>query len=537
MRRWRERMAALAVAIALVGVSACGVRGAGAGGDRLVFATGQTPQCLDPQVSPQDIVATIDRNIFDSLVVFTRDGRFEPWLATRWDISADGLRYTFHLRPGVRFHDGTPLDAAAVAATLDHAVAPETKSQYAAGLIDAYDRSEVVGPTEIRIHLKRPSAPFLQALSTAYLGIQSPKSLRENKGALCGKPVGSGPFSFRRWSKNSAIELDRNPDYDWGPSTAAHTGPALVPGLTIRLISENASRFGALTSGQVDVIDQVPPANVPSLKRFDALRYSRAESPGIVSAVMFNPVRGVLADEQVRRAVLRAIDVDGLVRSVHFGQFDRAWSPLGPTTPGYARGLEGTWPHDPAAAGALLDAAGWTGRDARGYRTRDGVRLVLRWPYAATYQSSMVTTAQGVQAELKKVGIQLDYTGVDTGTFGELLETGDLDMFATSFIRADPDILNFFLESGKTRDNGGGNVFAQRHPELDRLLLAGHTELDPLARADLYAASQRYVVDHALILPLWVPAALVGYTDRVRGLASDPVGFPLFYDVDLRGRA
>ncbi|MET9262095.1 ABC transporter substrate-binding protein [Amycolatopsis sp. NPDC004079] len=523
-------------AAALAALSACGAGSAGAGGDRLVFGTGQLPQCLDPQVSPQDIVATIDRNIFDSLVVLTADGRFEPWLATGWNISPDGLLYTFRLREGVRFHDGTSLDAAAVAATLDHAVSPDTKSQYAASLIDAYDRSEVISPTEIGIRLKRRSAPFLEALSTAYLGIQSPTSLRVNKGSLCGKPVGSGPFSFRSWEKNSAIELDRNSAYGWAPANARHNGPALIPGITIRLISENASRFGALTSGQADIIDQVPPANIPSLKRFDTLRHVRTQSPGFVSAVVFNTVRGTLADERVRKAMLRAIDVGSLVRSVYFGQFDRAWSPLSPTTPGYDRGVEGSWPYEPAEANRLLDDAGWTGRDAEGYRTKNGRRLTLRWSYAATYQSGMITTAQGVQAEVKKVGIALDCTAEDTGTFGRLLDAGAIDMFATSFNRADPDILNFFLQGGKTRAAGGGNFFAQSYPELDRWLAAGNVELDPAARADAYAMAQRFVLDHALVLPLSVPAALVGYARRVHGLTADPVGFPLFYDVRLEDR-
>ncbi|MFF2813565.1 ABC transporter substrate-binding protein [Streptomyces sp. NPDC058000] len=537
VRRGRAAVRAAALALGLGLLAGCagpaGPDRAGAAGDgTLVFATGRQPDCLDPQVSPTDIAAVIDRNIFDSLVRMAPDGSFRPWLARTWTVSPDGRTYTFRLRPGVTFHDGTRLDATAVKATLDHAVAPTTKSQYAAGLVSAYQRAEVPDPLTVRVHLKARNTPFLQALSTAYLGIQSPASMSANAGGLCGHPVGSGPFRFVNWTKNSGVGLIRNDAYRWpAEGTAAHGAGRRPRALEIRFITEEASRFGALTSGQADVIDDVPPAQVKNLRSYPGLHSLSAAAPGAVYALLLNSRSGPLADERVRRALLACVDLDRLVKAVEFGQFPRAWSPIGPTTPGYDRSVVGTWRYDPAAAARLLDQAGWTGRDAEGYRTKDGTRLRLRWPYAAQYQTAANTLAQGIQAEAKKAGIDIAYVGEDTGTFGDTLARRTLDMYGTSFVRAEPDILRFFYASDQTHDRGGGNIFGVSDPELDRALHTAAHEAVPARRDREYATAQQLLLRKALVMPVYVPMKLVGAADRVRGLSFDPAGFPLLSDV------
>lgn len=311
-----------------------------AGGD-LRFATSVEPECLDPEVGARDVDALIDRNIFDSLVEQTANGGFKPWLAKSWTISPDRLTYTFTLRTGVVFHDGTWLDAAAVKATLDHAVDPKARSYYAASLISAYSGATVVNPTTVAVRLSRPSRPFLQALSTPYLGIQSPKSIRDDFKNLCQKPVGTGPFVFAGWSKGSSVKLSRNPKYAWGPSTAAHTGVARLDSLTFSFVAESSVRLGALTSGQADVISEVPPHNVALVRKVDQLL--TAPEPGAVYTLLLNTKYGPLTDERVRKAFQRSVNLDKLVDSVYAGQYKRAWSVLSPATP--------TTPRPPRTAG------------------------------------------------------------------------------------------------------------------------------------------------------------------------------------------
>jgi peptide/nickel transport system substrate-binding protein len=497
-------------------------------GGTLTFATNQEPDCLDPAVSARDITALVDRNVFDSLVRQGVDGKIQPWLAEKWETTPDGVSYTFHLRQGVRFHDGTALDAAAVKATFDHAVDPKTKSKYAAGLISAYKGADVTDASTIVVKLAKPSAPFLQALSTPYLGIQSPKSLADNATGLCEQPVGSGPFKFGKWDKKVGIDLTKNPDYNWGPATAKHAGAARLDALTIKFIPEDTVRVGALTSGQVDVVSNVPPSKAKSLE--PAATLLKAEAPGAPYTVYLNSAPGnILADENVRKALQRVADLDQLVQTVYFGQYQRANGPLTPATPLYAK----TDPvgFNQAEANKLLDEAGWTQRDGDGFRTKDGKRLALRWPHTADMERDQRgSIGQGIQAQAKQVGIDIQYTTVDQGAIGQIIGKHEHDLFDVSFVRADADILRYFFGTESLLAKGGGNIFGIAQPELDKLLVDGAASIDDAARGKIYADAQRYVVEHAIALPVYVPTNLVGASTKAHGIEFDPHAYPLFYD-------
>jgi peptide/nickel transport system substrate-binding protein len=499
-------------------------------GGTLRYATAVEPECLDPEVAARDVDALIDRNIFDSLVSYSADGTFQPWLAQRWEISEDGKTYTFTLRPGVTFHDGTPLDAAAVKATLDHAVDPKAKSYYAASLIGAYDGATVVDEHTLEVHLSRANAPFLQALSTSFLGIQSPRSLADNAGDLCENPVGSGPFTFTGWTKGSNVRLERNPDYDWGPADAGHTGPAHLAGITFQFIPEDSVRLGALTSGQVEAIGDVPANSVKQVKQTSQLL--TAPAPGAVYTLLLNSRSGPLTDERVRIAFQRSINLDQLVKSVYFGNYQRAWSVLSPSTLGYDPTTEGTWTYDPALADRLLTEAGWTERDADGYRTKDGRRLVLKWPYAtALMRDQRETFGQGIQAEAKKAGIDVQFAAGDPGSLNTALSTGkNLDVFAMSFVRAEPDILRYFFASDQRVTQGGANVFQVADSQLDKWFSQATADEDPASRAKYFAQVQQYLNEHALALPTYVPTYLLGASKSLRGIRFEPQAYPLFYD-------
>jgi peptide/nickel transport system substrate-binding protein len=527
----RAIVAALVVGLAAACSGAPPPSAGAENGGTLTFATDQQPDCLDPQVSARDVVDLIDRTMFDSLVKLRPDGTFHPWLAQSWDISADRLAYTFHLHPSVTFQDGTPLNAAAVKATMDHAVDPGTKSRYAASLISGYTGATVVDDSTVTLRLSRPSAPFLQALSTAYLGIQSPKSIQDNAAGLCDHPVGSGPFQFVKWDKNTSIELKRNPKYDWGPSTAAHTGAARLDGLTVRFITEDTVRFGALSSGQVDVSTDVPAGKFAALRSDSELQNLKAEDPGAPYTVFLNTDNGPLADEKVRLALRDSVDLDALVKSVYFGQYARAWSTLSPATPYYDASLAGSWKHDPGAANKLLDEAGWTQRDAQGYRTKDGKRLTLRWPHIADQERDQRgLIAQGIQAQAKQVGFEIVYNTVDHGTLGQAVGNRQLDLFDVSFTRADPDILRYFFGADSTPAHNGGNIFGLAAADLNGWLTEAATSSDADIRRRDYAQAQHYLLAHAIALPVYVPTTLVGATNKVHGLTFDAQAYPLFYD-------
>ena len=533
----RVARAWLAAAL-LLPAAACASGGSGGGGsDALTVAAETEPDCLDPQMSALDATANIDRSIFDSLVSMTPDGGFHPWLAERWDVSKDGRAYTFHLRSGVRFHDGTAFDAAAVKATLDHAVAPRTKSRYAATLIHSFRTARVVDARTVKVGLVRPDAAFLQALSTPYLGVQSARSLGGDPAGLCTRPVGTGPFKFAGWARNKSIALTRNTGYAWPPAGASPGGAAQLEKLTVAFVPEPVARLGMLTSREADVVDNVPTPNARSLRSAGRYRLLSGNVPGAVFGVFLNSTHGVLTDERVRLAFIRSINLDQFVRTVYFGEATRAWSLLAPGTVGYSAKTQGSWPYDPALAGRLLDQAGWTGRDSAGYRTKDGRRLTLRWPWVARLmRDRRDVLAQGIQAQAKRAGIHVDLFGRDGGALTQDVLSGrGMDLFGSSFARAEPDILRYFFASDQSPDRGGGNFFHLRDPRLDGWLRDAGSTADPAERARLYAHVQQYVLDHGLVLPTYNPVRLVATSKRVRGLTYDANSYPLFREVRLEG--
>ncbi|MEX5634718.1 ABC transporter substrate-binding protein [Parafrankia sp. FMc2] len=541
-----RRTTGLVAVLALAGVTAaaCGGADNAAGtpatdatpvaGGKLTYATIQEPGCLDPGYDPSTVTGVINRNIFDSLVSQTATGETKPWLATSWTVSPDGRTYRFSLRDGVRFHDGSVFDATAVKATFDHAVDPATKSLYAGALLSAYQETRVIDPRTAEVVLERPDATFLQSVGTPSLGIQSPDSLRRSAEELCTRPVGSGAFTFVSWTKNRDLVLAKNTAYQWAPDAASHDGPAYLDGITFQFISDDTARFGALTSGQVQVVNNAPAANIRTLKANNSLQYLRADSPGLAFSLLLNPTREPLSDVRVRRALLRAVNLDELVTSVYFGEYRRAWSLLSPTTIGYDRSLEGTWKVDQALANRLLDEAGWRERDGDGFRTKDGKRLTVVWRTGAQLdRDSRGVVAQGVQADARKVGIDLQYVSEDVGTFSQHIFAADLDVWGGSYQRPDGDILRFAFASDQGITKGGGNLFGLNDPTLDRLLNEASTTTDTAVRTRNWAEAQQYIIDNALAVPLTVGANLVGASDRVHGLRFEQSSNLAFFDTWL----
>ncbi|MFD0636636.1 ABC transporter substrate-binding protein [Catenulispora yoronensis] len=369
---------------------------------------------------------------------------------------------------------------------------------------------------------------MLQALSTPYLGIQSPAGLQAGKTQLCTHPVGSGPFSFVSWTKPTSLELKNNPAYNWAPADAAHQGAAYLAGITIQFNTENASRFGSLTSGQSQVIEDVPPVDIKTLKAQSGLGLLTEQRPGAVYTIGLNTAKGPLADPKVRTALMRSVDFDQLIQSIYFGQYARAWSMLSPTTPDYDATLAKSWPPDQALGNQLLDQAGWTAHDAAGYRTKDGQELTLRWP-AASPRQDRAALAQGIQAEAKAVGINVQYVNEDQGAYIQDLIGGKLDLVDTSFVRDEPDILRHFFASDQTILKGGANEFGLHDPQLDQWLNGAAAGSDAAQRKQSYLAAQQYIIKNALAIPVYVPTTLVGYQTKVHGLALDADGSLLFH--------
>jgi len=536
-----SRLAAAATGLVLLAsAAACSSSGDAAGGaapaagnpvsgGEVTYLVDQTQLTLDPGVSPTTVTGLIGRTIFDSLVVQSGPTEFKPWLATKWDLSADGREYTFTLKSGVKFTDGTPFDAAAVKATLEHIVDPATKSQYAASLIAPFESATVVDPSTVKVTLKQSFRPFLQALSTPYLGIQSPKALALPAAEY--KPVGTGPFSFVSWEQQKDVTLTRNPDYTSAPPNASHTGPAYLQTLKFNYVPEDATRYGALTSGQVQGTASVPPNRIGSLQSNDKFRVLKTELPGVNYNLYLNTKNGPTSDPLVRQALQAAVDIPALVNTVYAGQYTAARNALSPTTPDYDKAAESSLQaFDVEKAKSLLDQAGWTATNADGIRTKDGQELKLSWPFLALInRDQRDVLGQAIQAEAKKVGINIDRPNLDAGTYGDSVLKGNYQILDASNTRADADILRFSFASDQTFAQGGANVSQSSSPELDGWLNEGARTTDAAVAARDYAQAQAEVLKNGYLLPGYVMTTFVGVSSALQGVSFDTQGIAQFY--------
>ncbi|WP_131747125.1 ABC transporter substrate-binding protein [Frankia sp. Cppng1_Ct_nod] len=503
-------------------------------GGSLTYSIDTEPTCFDIHVSQQDITAAIQRNVFDSLIAEDDSGKFHPWLATSWETAPDLKSYTFHLQQGVTFTDGSAFNAEAVKVNFDHIVAKTTKSQYAASLLGPYTGTEVVDEYTVKVGFSRPFAPFLQAASTAYLGFYSPRTLTANADKLCGGgpvAVGTGPFTFTSYTKGQSIVLTKNTAYNWAPATSRHSGPAYLDTLTIRILKENTARVGSLTSGQIDLAGGIPPANVKTVEADPNLQIVREDAAGAPYSVYLNTSLEPFTDERVRIAFQRGVNIDQDVKTVYFGQYKRSWSPLTAVTPSYDATLENSWPYDPTRSNQLLDEAGWTGRDAEGYRTRDGKRLTVVWPTVPAFvREQRDILGQAIQDDLKKIGIELTRPAVDIGTYIEQAYGGKFQVLDFSWGRFEPDVLRLFFNSSSTLATGGQNASLLNDPEVDRWTSTGAATLDQATRNDVYAKTQHAVINKAVVIPLYTPSSIIGAAKYVKDVTFDANAWPLFYD-------
>lgn len=495
-------------------------------GGTLVYATDREPTCLDPHVAgdmPQVFVA---QQYLDSLVSMDSNGQIGPWLAKRWEVSDDGLRYTFHLRHDVRFTDGTPFNAAAVKANLDHMANPKTQSSTAGGYIRQYRSTEVLDDYTAVVHLATPYAAFLEVLAQGFLGIQSPTALTRGRDENCESPVGSGPFKVVRWERQNQVVLARNPDYNWAPPTAKHQGPAYLEGIVWKFIQEPSVRFASLQAGEVDVIEALPPESHEAARRNPDLELIIAQRPGNPTNGTFNMRRVPFDDLRVREAFVRSADVEGALKSVYFGEFPRAGGPLSVATPFYSADFEHGQDYDPARAAQLLDQAGWTGRDAEGYRTKDGKRLQATVLIGTRTPPSEQTLWEQVQATTRQVGFDLVMEQMSDVQVTARQAAWDYDIRIGYWNTNTPDVLRIIFSSAFIQPAGVGgyhqNTAGYADAGFDALIESALATQDPEQRRQIYHRAQQQIAAQYLELTTYPQSTRLGIYKTAHGVRLEP---------------
>lgn len=506
--RWATLAATAALALsACSGVSTAGEADEPQSGGRLTIALAAYPEeGLNPHVRGSIGPTQVLRNSFDSLVAADYDESFHPWLAESWERSDDGLTYTFTLREGVTFHDGEPFDAAAVKTNFDRVTQDEAyAAAVATSTFRALESTEVVDELTVRTVLSEPAADWLHTLSSLQGAIISPKSLAEPDVVEGGIGVaGTGPFVMTEVIEGSQLTFERNDDYDWAPENASHEGPAYLDELVVQYVPEPNVRAGLLTAGEVDAIGTIAPADVELFDGVDGFDYEWKGSNVAPTSLYFNTTSGPTQDVRVRAALRDGVDLDPIIESVFRGQNDRAWSIVQPNSALYVDAYEDAYGSDVDGANALLDEAGWTGRDDEEFRTNaEGERLTVRL-LATDPQPPLSTVLEGYQAELRtNLGVEVELQFRDEGTVDIARENNEYEIFPRSVGGVDPGVI---LDKVYATD-GPINGPKLADPQVDQWLAEGRNALDVETRRDVYDQIAQYaLIDTVTTLPL--------YTDR-----------------------
>lgn len=491
----------LTLAFSLVLV-ACGQEATSDKDQILIFARGGDSVSLDFASVTDGESSRVTKQIFETLIEFEADS-FEvgPGLAHDWDISEDGMSFTFYLREGVKFHDGTDFNAEAVKFNFErwsdkshpYHFADEGFSYTVYGsLFGGFKGDEGHIIEDIIVHdehtiefvLNQPSAAFIQNLGANYFAIASPQSFEDYGADITENPVGTGPFKFVEWRKNDSITLVRNEDY-W------KEGYPKLDEVIFRVIPDNSARLNALRSGDIDLMDGLSPDDVASVEGDSNLQlFERA--PNNVGYLGFNTEKPPFDDPLVRRALNHAVDKEALLVSVYNNLAVTAKNPVPPGYLGYNDALE-EYTYDPELAKELLAEAGYA----------DGFEFDL-WtmPVARPYMPDPEEAAVALQANFRAIGLTANIVTKEWATYLEETQEGkqDVYMLGWSGVNGDPDYFVYNLLS--TDAIPGGNRSFYSNSQVDELLLKAQKIIDVDEREAVYHEALALIHEDAPWIPL-----------------------------------
>jgi peptide/nickel transport system substrate-binding protein len=475
-------------------------------GGTLVYATGDAePTCLDPHVGGNYPQALISTQYLEPLVGRDASGAITPWLASEWSTSEDGLTWDFTLQDGVTFTDGTPLDAEAVKANIEHLQDPDTQSSTGYLAVQKIAEIEPVDDTHVRFTLSEPDSALLESLSQQWTAIQSPAGIERGMEENCQAPIGTGPFVIESWTPQQKIDLVRNDDYRTPGPEADHEGPAHLERIEWRFIPDAATRHAALVSGEVHVIDNPLPSDIVAAEGAD-IEHIDAPRPGASNRIELNSGQAPFDDERVREAFIRVADPDPGIEALFQGTATRSSSPLSSVEP-TAVSDESLFATDPDAANELLDEAGWTEKNADGVREKDGETLTVRFP-VSTNQSTAAEQSlfEQIQANAAAVGFDVVLTPVDLSSWYGALAAHEYEAVSAPYTKVGPAVLRTVYHSDSIVPAPSGyfaNNAQLSDPELDRILDEAAATLDEAKRTALYADAQQRILESFTVLPLY----------------------------------
>lgn len=475
------------------------------GNRTLTIMQTEPPRSMDPADQTATFTANVLDTMYEGLTQFDRKLEIQPLLATRWTVNKDGTQWTFTLRPGVKFHDGTPMNAAAVVYSFQRHL--DTKRGLAASgrFRSVIGKVTAVNPTTVRFTLKKPYPAFARLLSGTSAAIVSPAA--DKKGNLGRVPVGTGPYKFTEWKSAEYVLEQRNPAY-WGKKPS-------LDGLKWTWTSEPSVLNLAIQSGQADVVNPLPPLFAQTLKNNSQVKILEGKGAAVFW-VALNTRLKPLDDVRVRQALNYATDQKALVAALLRGYGQPANSPLAPANFGYDPSAPG-YPYDVAKAKKLLSAAGHP----------NGITISVASQEA---DSAIVQALQGMWAKAGiKLNIQQMESGVWTqaafGTPAEKAKAGVNSVFASwsaGTLDADGQLTPLYATASASPTSANLGFYSS--PKVDALLAQAAAETDSAKRKANYFQAQRLISQDAAHVLLYYPTDIAAVRANVKGVWIFPGG-------------
>ncbi len=477
----------------------------------LVISMQAEPTGLDPEAVLNNNSGFVMATIYDGLVNY-KSGTVEvgPGLAESWDVSADGMTYTFHLRKGVSFHDGTPFNAQTYVQGLDRLKKDDPHSIYNTGPVESYidftygavDSYKAVDDSTVEFRLKHAFAPFLTSLAMVWNGVVSPAAAIKLGKDFRSNPVGTGPFIFKEWRHGDQLILEANKNY-WG-------GAPKLDRLIFKINPDAQASLLALRQGDVHILADVNAQLVPAIRADSDLVLMT--QPGLaISGVGMPCDVAPFTDKRVRQALNYAIDRDAIDKSLFQGLAVPMTSPLPEAQWSFDTSLKG-YPYDPDKARGLLAEAGLQ----NGFKAE-----LLTYNSARGYNPAGPQLAVAIQGYLRKIGVDVSVRNMEMGSFLSQIRSGKYDgMFMVGWTGDNGDPDNFLYELFSSDNIPVGDTARYKNAEVDTVLRQAQQEPDHGKRVALYQQAQKIILEDA-------PWVFVNSVEQVRAASKRVHGYVL----------
>ncbi|MGL4345982.1 MAG: ABC transporter substrate-binding protein [Cellulosilyticaceae bacterium] len=477
----------------------------------LVFAQGAEPRGLDPALVDDGESSKVIVNIYEGLLAYAKDStEVVPALAESWEESEDGLSYTFKLREGVKFHDGTDFNAEAVKFNIDRQLPPlrQEDMPYASFVFADVKDVEVLDTYSVKINLTKKNTAFLANLAMSMAApIVSPAALEANNGNCNKSPVGTGPYKFVSWNASEDIVLTRNDEY-WGT-------PAKTENVVFKFIPDNSARIVALKNGDVDMIDGIDSTGVAQIEADGNTIYN--VSGMNLNYMAYNTTRAPFDNVAVRTALSKAINVPELVTALYGDYAELATTILPSFIPGYSKDVKQV-AYSPIDAKAELEAAGFN----------QPIKMIV-YNNPRPYNPRNKALAESIQSYFSKVGVEVVIEDYDWTTYKDKVITGDYDICFYGWVgdNGDPDnFLNLLADQ-----NPAMNVARLNDAVFNEMVAKGtNTEKGP-ERDAIYKEAEQYIADLAVWVPVCHTNNLSAHSPQVKDYSYHVTGNVFFKDM------